>query len=276
MTREANQGFGRFVALLRQLETHPAASGALLFEGKGMVLFEAGRICWAMASTAQRTLTGLLQERCAGTDPKRLQELYRRCKEEGRPLGETLVERGVISSDEFRSALLEHTAEAVYRLGLGLDDDQTPGRWVAHRRQRYDAAFTFDPLEIVLHTGRRYLPDVAEEGHDTLQWHLAEESRGIAFVLAEDGAALAPIAAVGQGDWKMADVSLLSEWAPRALPGWGQVNLFMTSWVDGGALVAWRKGRLACLASCPTPSSLAWVLGRHRRGARPDQVPIPA
>lgn len=257
------ESYERFVALLAELEDLPPESGAYLFEGEGMILMEEGRICWAVGKDAQRTLTMLLQERCHDLDEEELQELFQECKDKGRPLGETLVARGLVSSEDFRAFLLEHTSEAIYRLALAAENGR--GRWVAHRKKRYDATFTFDPLEILFDVGLRYLPEEVEEGQATLRWYLAEEATGLAFLWSDGPNSLLPIAALGRGHLDMREVMRIAEWAPLMLSGAGAVDLGMISWADRSGLVAWRRGRLLFVAGCPTASCLAWIAGRHRR-----------
>lgn len=257
----SEENLDRLVAFLTELEGLPRESGAYLFEGDGMVLVEDGRVCWAVADDAERTLTMLLVER--GVDGETLRTLYRECKEEGRPLGETLVARGLVSADAFRTALLEHTAEAVYRLATSARRGR--GEWVPHKKKRYDATFTFGPLDLLFCAGRRHVPEEAEEGWATLRWYLGEEGMGIAFLSRRGAMPLLPLAAMGGVNLRMEDLVRIAAWAPRALAEAGDVDLCMVYWADRSGLATWRRGRLLFVADCPTPSALAWIAGRHRR-----------
>ncbi len=137
--------------VLADLETLPSeATGALAYGPEqqlaGVVLLERGRVCWAAAPGLRRRLTDLLRQSCSppiGADE--VERLFVECRSLGRPVGEVLVEKGHVSPEALRSALLHHTAES---LALADSWSNSP-RWVPHRARGYQSAYTFLPVELL-------------------------------------------------------------------------------------------------------------------------------
>src|SRR5262249_5872261 len=105
--------------LLHVFERVPSdASGALVREQSdgtmaGALLVEHGRVCWAMRRRYPRRLTDILADEQNTLSPAQLDEVFAMCRRERRPLGETLIERGMVSLPILHRALLRHTCEAL-------------------------------------------------------------------------------------------------------------------------------------------------------------------
>ena len=104
------------VDLLEHVEGLPPGSTGILGFDDGVILVDGGRICWARAPDMREHLPDLP---CELTHPPLsrglVEDTFRRCKEEGTPLGETLVKSGLVSESGLRTALSRHNAEAIAR-----------------------------------------------------------------------------------------------------------------------------------------------------------------
>src|SRR5262249_22740406 len=85
-------------------------SGAIMVDAEGTivgsVLAEDRRVCWAAAASNGRRLRDLLRRYSAITlTDLELERIFLACRTQGRPLGETLVERGLCSEEAMQAAL---------------------------------------------------------------------------------------------------------------------------------------------------------------------------
>ena len=251
-----------------------SSTGALVFgpPGRpvGTILIEQGRICWAAAAKLGYRLTDILRSRVNPSfGPTALEEIVRRCRDEGTPLGEALVADGLLSSDGLRDALRQHTSEAILSLSQNGEDPS----WVAHRRQRYDARFTFSPSEVLASAGAACLPELAELARRQIEGTLRPESSGVAFTWVGLSAALFPICEVRGEALSARETVELGLWATRMLELPLMLRsvpkLVVTFGAKGDALVAWISEGIVYVVICQNPSSLAHVLGKRAR-ASPD------
>lgn len=263
----------RSVRLLEDIESLSAgATGALVFgramRPDGTILLEAGRVCWATAGRMRRRLTDLLRFQAdPPLEPAVLEAVYKRCREEGRPLGESLVERGLVSRDGLRRALQQHSAEAIALLARDLGSPAWT--WVEHRRRHYDAEFTFSPAELLSGMGALCQPEAAQEAEQELQQNLEGGGFGAAFVRDPAHARAIPIAALGCDALGVHAVAALGEWVAGTLdlsaafdPG---SRLVIAARRDGGAVLGWRAGEIDFVAQCSDPSSVAYVVATQAR-----------
>lgn len=141
----------KVLPLLIEIELLPeGTTGAFVFgpadKPVGTVLVEDGQICWAAAAKTGKRLTCLIEERANGSIEKGLiQMVFDECRLTGAPVGETLVERGILSPETFREVLLEHTVESFKVL---MSETEMPPQWVTHRRKGYNPQFTFSTHEV--------------------------------------------------------------------------------------------------------------------------------
>lgn len=136
----------------------------------GIVFVEARRVCWAAARGLARRLSDLIAERASMT-PSAMEQQYRICKDEGIPLGEHLVGRGILRPDALRTTLLQHTVESLEHVLV----TTTAGTFIP-RPGGYSPRFTFTTAELVMSSGR----DV--EAEKDLERHFGGIGWGAAFV----------------------------------------------------------------------------------------------
>ena len=229
--------------LFRGIDPLPrGATGALTFrEGgppQGTVLIEDRRVCWAGASHMENRLTDLLRARSqVPLSPSDLEEVYQECHRKNKPLGETLVERGLVSGEGFRQSLQQHTAEALARLSGAARLVLT---WASNRSKRYDAQFTFGTSELLCCIGALGLEAEAEEASRKLREVTPDRSVGVAFLTAA-GPSL-PVAQVSAESWRSQSLIDLGEWATAALgSGDGEGSVLGSDTVNS-LKRAWRSG----------------------------------
>jgi hypothetical protein len=262
------------VAPLVAIEDLPEGStGALVFrEGaidRGAVFIEGGRVCWAVALHMRRRLTDLLRHQTEPPlEPTVVERVYRQCRVDSRPLGEALVESGIVSECGLRCALRQHNAEAIALLG------STRGvrEWRAHRNRRYDAKFTFSTAELLVSVGALQDDEKASTARGRLRGVLDEASVGVAFART-GGAAPVPVGIVRSERLSVGDVMQLGEWLTGTLDLAGTVDpargLVATALTDGRAALAWVEGELAYVALCPDRAALARAITRATRPGSP-------
>lgn len=256
--------------LLELEELGADATGAFVFRARdrasGAMLVERGRVCWVGANGLQRRLTDLLiQETQPAPDRREIAKLFEQCRRDGRPLGERLVEAGMVHPDGLRRALLQHSVEAMILLAASPDARHL---WVPHRSQRYDAAFTFAPAELMATVAEAVLSDLTAQGRAELDTMLGGEGVGVALERAGGTAAPLVVAQVAAGASVRALVELAA-WAAGALDLGSAVvprsSLFVGARSDGSTFFAWRRGSLLFGAACSEPTVAACVVARHAR-----------
>lgn len=260
------------IRILKGVDRLPdGATGALLFgngddDGHDLVLVENRRICWATASGMDRRLTDLLIEEAGGAaDSSQMEALYERCHAENRPLGETLVEEGIVSADGLRRSLLHHTAEAVVRLG---STPELSPRWKANRRQRYDAAYTFGATELLARVGALGREETVAPAEATLHRVLKNDGSGAAFHVESRSFPIAEVRGdllgveglVALGRWSFDAFDRCREFDPDcnlvvARAGVVKDALGMASWVEGNFVYA---------VAAESASALGQIVARRR------------
>lgn len=160
------------------------ATGEVVFAGSngmagGVVFVQDRRVCWAAARGLARRLMDLLRERGSlKLDNGRLEQLVLRCREQGVPLGEALVDGGILRAEELRDALRKHTAAS---LGALL----RPGAratWNPRARGGYNPRFTFDTSELFVAFCAEVHPEHAAIAEARLESLLEEREWGACFL----------------------------------------------------------------------------------------------
>jgi hypothetical protein len=262
--------------LLREVEALPSgATGALTFGEDGLILIENKRVCWAVARDMEQRLTDILCEQREPSLPRTTMEaLYRRCKEEGRRFGETLVSSGVVSELDLRAALERHTCEAIIRLAQR--HVVKPTRFARHAKHGYDPRFVFTTTELLASLAGRRRSELASAARAQLAELLVPDATGFAFL--RDARSSKPmIIAVGRGC--ELDVATALDFA-----GWA-TNLFdVASFVDPAvsiasgtfsermALVSWREGEIGFVAVCYTRPASTLLFNRLARRLAPPEA----
>jgi hypothetical protein len=223
----------------------PDAVGEIVFLGHGhdgpigAVFVENGRVCWAAASGLARRLSDLLAA-SAGLDSAAMEDHYRHCKRLGAPLGEHLVNAGLVTAEGLRSALLKHTAESLEVLCA-------PGhaaQWVSRRRGGYSPRFTFRTPEVLSHIFASIHPRVAEDAVAELADAFADRGWGAAFMRSSTRASPDPVAVYGHSLDRVQALVRLGRWASSTLDITTALNdesAFVATVLENGALVAWKS-----------------------------------
>jgi hypothetical protein len=136
---------------LRELE-RAGATGELIAVVESIevcVYLLRGRIAWAISSDSGGTLLHHLQDRCR-IDREQVRSVLDECRRTVRPLGETLVARGLATHDQVKDALRQQIREVFSRL-QGLT--ATRALFVP-REVRYSEALTFTLDEVSHHAAR--------------------------------------------------------------------------------------------------------------------------
>jgi hypothetical protein len=231
------------VRLLRGIDALPrGASGALSFTAfdshQGTILVEDRRVCWAVASDMEHRLTGLLRaQRETPLSLDDFERVYQECHHKQMPLGETLVARGLVSSDGLKSALRQHTAEAIGRISAAAPLNLT---WTSNRTKRYDAEFTFTPSELLCCIGALGLEFEAEQAEVKLREVTPERSIGLAFLAGERHTL--PLAQISAESWSCQSLLDLGDWARGALGNGHGEESVLGSDALGSLKRAWRSG----------------------------------
>jgi hypothetical protein len=178
----------------------------------GVVLVEGGRICWAAASGLARRLTELLAA-VSRTDAFTMEGHYRACKELGVPLGEHLVGRGIVSADQLRGALLQHTAESLAHLARGA----MRAFWRPRMRHGYSARFTFGSAELLARVFALQFATSLEAIDSELDACFPEGKWAAAFARPEACAAPVPVSVRGAFPASATVLRRVGAWAASSL-----------------------------------------------------------
>jgi hypothetical protein len=240
----------------------PEGSGALQFgdgPAGGVVLFDAGRVCWAAVPGAGRRLIDLV---CARADVarSRIASAYAECRARQLPFGEFLVERKLVDATVLRDVLLRHTAETLVQLS----DRDTEPVWVPHRGAGYQPRFTFTLPEIAASTTAAGLAIDVTAARDELGSVIVDEGAGAAFDVDVDGR---PLAFAVRGELDYDEVRALGEWVTEIAPRWPSDSFpgFIVASMGAGGLVAWATGGCLFGARFETPSGLIRALAQLKR-----------
>jgi hypothetical protein len=266
------------LALIHTIESlPPSATGALFFgppsSPLGLILLENGLVCWAGAEPMSGRLGELIRARLdPGASQGDLDGVIRRCRAEATPIGEALVSGGLLSSDGLRDALLQHTAEAVLALAARSEE---PPAWLA-RAKPFGARFTFSPVELLVSAGAAWAPGPASEARGEMDGMLRYGGFGLAFARMAGSGELIPVGEVQGSKLTLSEVVELGAWGDRLVRADGVVRggvprLVAAMGLNGDALVAWLTGAVIYVVICPSPSSLAHVLGKRARAPSDDR-----
>ena len=259
--------------LLERIERLPDdATGALMLgtgaESQGIVLLERGRICWAVASDMKRRLVDLLRHQAEPALSKAsIESVYADCRSLNRPLGECLVESGLITDRGLWRALRQHNAEAIAVIAAKL----VPGEFEFqhHKHQRYDARFTYSTTEVLVTLGALGDQETATLARIELRRCVPEGGRGAAYTRDREGAGIIPIGEVGTADVSSEAFMDMGAWARSTL----DVAAAVTSEVravtgtspEGQSIVAWSESGIIYMVLCPTLRTYARLVSSLAR-----------
>lgn len=235
------------------------AAGALNFGEHGVVLVQSRKICWAVAHATRIRLTDILRNQ---TSPpvarEHVEQIYRRCKETGTPIGEALVGSGLASEAGLRAALFNHNGEAIVALARsGL----APSEFIAHPKTGYDPKYSFATCEVLAMLGA--LDDRARAAAAQLELSslLVPESVGAAFARSAAASSALLIAVAGGCDIPIADLMGLGNWSSGLFDVVTTVDpeIFCAraNWAGRAGLVAWRGKDVGYVALCSSRAAAA-------------------
>ena len=250
------------LAILAHVEqVAPASSGELVLarEGRtrGVVYVEHGRVCFAAARGLGSRLADLLRTRARiEVTARGMVELLRHGRDHDTPLGELLVESGMMTPDGLMGALRRHTAESLVHIGAV----PVTAWWIPRERGGFQPRFTLSPVMLApcvgaLLAGRE--PAATLDPFARVQGAVA----GGAFV--RPASETVPIAAAG-----MASVEALRRLGAQvteALDVAGRIEggprFAFTGDQQGRGVLAWRDGEVIVGALIDDRAQLARCIG---------------
>jgi hypothetical protein len=251
------------IGALREVERLGQADSGVLSFGEapvGGIFVEQGRVCWVAARGLQRRLRDLLRAH-SRMSTEQLEGMYERCRVEGRLLGETLVDEGIIAPGELQRALRRHSAECL----LDLCRSPRATAWSSHGGRGYAPRFTFRPVDLLFDSVAIVYPELQAQARQELSDFEAKGRRAVAFVRDESADSLLPLAETGgYGVEPMLGLSRGLASLPHACLELGATPSFTLSTTEEGETVLlWWRGPLLFAVSCPDRQSLAELTAHH-------------
>lgn len=263
--------------LLALLEaSYAGRTGVLVFgpaaRPSGLVIIEEGRVCWAAAPRTRRRLAALLREKIR--DPERAARLDELCDERrksGTPLCDALMDEELLSPDDLRGALLQHSLDSLREMQSAL---AAPPEFHPRRGGRFDARFTFSASELLARTGAM-AEGALDEGELALL-DLAAGPEGIAFAFrlpqatAPRGAGAPCLVAALRGEALSIDhLTRIGVWIlgqTRGSSAGAPLPSIVAHWDDAGrAIVAYHRGATISVAVCASQDAAARAIGAFHR-----------
>jgi hypothetical protein len=169
---------GLFAMFARLAEPPDPGTGAWRIrtdDGReGIVLMEAGRLCWANHDLGGRLSEQI--ERRYGVSRAVIDQVSRSCRETGRPFGAALVELGHLTPPQLSSVLREHTCRSILSLvKSGIRDCE----WVAHQGDGYAPETTISVTQAACRCVAFVKGLGAERLEDSLEAMLAGDAAGM-------------------------------------------------------------------------------------------------
>lgn len=231
----------------------------------GAVFVEKGRVCWVAARGLSRRLSELLGARARLADAQ-MEDHYEACSRLRRPLGEYLVDRGVLSPESFHAALLQHTAESLNVLF----HKPAKGVWTPRTAGGYCPAFTFATGEVMTRALALDHPQAAETVTRHRAEYLAQGEWVAAFVRGGVRAAPDPIAVFGAAPKLSHTLISAGKWAVSSLDvieGAQADDLLVWVHSCASSLVTFRQGDVILAGETKDggPARILNWLARRRR-----------
>jgi hypothetical protein len=228
---------------------------------QAVVFVQRGRICWAVSERMRDRLTDLLVANGGHTvERKVIEQVYQRCREQCRPLGEALVAEQIVTAEGLRTAMLQHTTEALLSVERNVSASWS---WGAHAKPSYDAAHTFLPAELWVSLSAVQRPDEALLAVQTLDRASPSAGAGLAF-LREFGAT--PIVARGV-ELSLSDLRDTGQWLAGVLDVSDAISpqsMAVLNTASREALVVWQSHGIGYIVACADPSEVTYVIAARR------------
>jgi hypothetical protein len=255
-------------AVLRLLEVIDdlprGATGALHFGDEGIILVQSRKICWAIARTMHVKLTDILRAQSTPPLPREaVEQIFRACKNSGKPLGEALVESQLVTEAGLRAALFEHNGQAIAALARSGAHFQ---KFVSHGKTGYDPKFAFSPCEVLAMLGARDDPARAAAAHAELAGTLVQDSLGAAFVRGSAVSGSLVIAVDRACDFAAADRGEVCNWVSGlfdvARTFDPEVFAARLALGERAMLVTWRSQDVGYVGLCASRPAAARLVSR--------------
>lgn len=263
------------VRLLAFIDELPAgATGALSFGEHGLILLESRKICWAVSRSMRLRLTDILRNQSTPPLPREaIEEIYRRAKDSGAPLGEALVRGGLVSEAGLRVALFKHNGEAIAHLAAS---GVSPVGFVSHLRTGYDPQFSFSPCQALAMLGSLDDPARALAAQLELGNTLVQDSCGVAFTRNELASGAQVIAVDRHCDVPVQDLVEICNWTSGLFDVTHtfdpEATIARATWAGSLALVAWRAKGIGYVSLCASRAAAARVVSRLETACRSSGV----
>lgn len=234
---------GLFATFARLAEPPEPGTGAWRIrtdDGReGVVLMEAGRLCWANDELGSR-LSELIERRF-GVQRQAIEQVSRACRESGKPFGASLVELGHLTQPQLSAALREHTCRSILSLvKSGIRDCD----WLPHQGAGYAPETTISVTQAACRCVALVKGLGAERLEDSLETMLGGDAAGM---LIHVGSRLPYASSAAAMTWHHLRSWLT--WTLRVdslcpLPSRG----YATGRGAGGGWVMWRAGDMVGVA----------------------------
>jgi hypothetical protein len=267
----AHLSHDRLLSAMRVVESLPrSARGALMVETRdeaiGTILIEANRVCWGAAPGMSGRFRDILLSHCDDSvHQAELEAVCKSCQRDSKPLSETLVSSGWISTDQMRSAIKQHTIESLLTVDAtvaslcGSQTRQWPMRWIDHAGPGFNPRYTFGAVEVLAAAGEQRLEETeAEVMVDHLDRLKGTGSALVAFSFQPDGTPIF-IGAPTELSLDIQDLVDLTTWADAALgasPGFSPEVAHRCARTSDGGAAAWRYQGQCCAAICVNGTAL--------------------
>ena len=249
-------------ALVRVERLGAGDSGLLSFGSPhaGGIFVEQGRICWVAVRGLGQRLRDLLLAH-GNIEVAELDRISERCRAQGKPIGQTLVEEGLIQAAALEQALRQHSAESL----LELCRDPLPTHWTPRAGRGYSPRFTFRAEDLLLHAVGSFFPGPQLTARAELARLAKSGHRAAAFAFDPARECLLPVAAVGSPGVEA--LRSMGHWATsmpmvsRELAAEPEFSLASTA--EGEAALVWWRAELLFTVSCDDRVSLANATALH-------------
>jgi hypothetical protein len=132
-----------------------ANGGPYVSTGEGMIMAEGGRVCWASSPRSPHRLSDILMS-ISGISKAQIEKVFQFCRKTGQPLGEHMVSLGILTREQLREALLQHSTAALLRLGHLIQGGvAVPEHFQVNKERSYSPMFRFSGLELAVEMIRR-------------------------------------------------------------------------------------------------------------------------
>ncbi len=231
---------------------------------EGMVLLEAGRICWANDELVGRLSDAI--ERKYGVSRTAIEQVTRACRETGEPFGTALVAQGFLTQPQLAQVLREHICRSIISL---VKSGVAECTWIPHQGAGYAPETTVSVPQAACRCVALVKRASSEQLEAALEAMLGGEAAGM-LIHAESRLPFA--ASTAAMTWT--ELRRWLSWAMRTeelcpLPARG----YIAGRGQAGGWVLWRAGPVVGIAVTPSEDAQRRLLLRITSTIRTWSVP---